>query len=132
MFIKFKVKQYVENLGGKDPEDRWTRDSTASTVWVECAKLCKEYRYDTLPVDFDVKPGDTIYLLYALYSTADSFGSDSGNYELLEVHQHIDKARLRENYYKNSKDYSLPWIGYFDSLDELRIEEFVVQDFEEE
>jgi hypothetical protein len=55
----------------RDYEDEWDRDDTYTSWSVNGVLLSKGDRWDTgeVPVDFDVKPGDTVYLLYAIYST---------------------------------------------------------------
>ena len=39
------------------------------------ALLVENFEHDSLPIKNTYKPGDKVYLLYAVYSTGDSFGT---------------------------------------------------------
>jgi len=126
MFIEFEVNQTSWVTHAADPEDRWDRDSTDGDVSIHSAKLVSEQSYDSLPAPDDVDTGSTIYLVWAKYGTGDSFGSDGGKYELLEMCLSQEEADKRAKYYENVRDYSVPWHGYFEWLDGVYIERFTL------
>lgn len=133
-FIKFEVNQRSWSTGGYDPEDSWSRDSTDGTVDIRGAVKVKEDGYDTLAIEKDVSVGDVVCLVWAQYSTGDSFGRDGGQYELLEVVADRAEAEGRKHHYENVKHDGtygaegayLPWFGYFESLDGIYVDAFVV------
>lgn len=126
-YVKFEVSvdTWVTRQG--DPEDEWDSDSTDGTVTVESAKLVADDAYNTLQASFDVKAGDVIWLVWAQYSTGDSFGSYGGRYELCSVFDNEIDALIEKERLQGVDDYSMPWIGYFESLDFIRAEAFTVQ-----
>lgn len=86
----------------------------------------------------DFKPGDVAYVVWAEWSTGDSFGrAERGSREALAILKNgIDAFDLQRKLslaedgafkWKSSDGDTfesgyLPWGGYFDSLDEIRIE----------
>lgn len=126
-YIKFDVQVETYSIGGYDPEDSWSRDSTEGSCYVTGATIVEKDGYDTLGVEEDISSGDTIYLVWAEYTTGDSFGRDAGNYELLEVFTDAQAACDRVAYWENISDYSVPWIGHFESLDGVHVTTLEVQ-----
>jgi hypothetical protein len=84
-FIKLDVHVDSWSTGGYDPDDRWSRNSTNGNVSIMNAYVTKEDGYNVLPSKVNVEAGDQIYVVWAQYSTGDSFGSDGGQYEILEI-----------------------------------------------
>jgi hypothetical protein len=125
-YIKFDVTENRYNTSERDPHDEWSRASTDANVAVNSATKVDEDGFNTLGID-DVAIGDTIFLLWATYYTGDSFGSDGGNYELLEVCKTEDEAHERELFYRCVTDYSVPWNGYFNGLESTHIDSFTLQ-----
>jgi hypothetical protein len=93
-----------------------------------------EKSYRDFPVDFEPQYGVAYYLLYAIYSTGDSFGHDEGAeieyYGLFKPDEVEAGKRLMAALKANKKEYSIefegksyhcPWTGYFESLDELEL-----------
>jgi len=128
MYIQFEVEVESWVTSEADSEDIWDRDSTDGSVSVVGASLVSDNKYDTLPAPEGVNVGDTLYLIWAQYGTGDSFGSDGGKYELLEVCRTKEAAEERKKYYINVTDYSVPWNGYFEWLQSLNIEEFILEE----
>jgi hypothetical protein len=103
------------------------------------------YLDDEFTVDFDVAPGDMVYVLSMIYSTGDTFGRSDGNGEILWVFK--DRARAmaaREVWAKACQEnyvYSVqfetdsgttatmhnPAAGYFEQLQDLNLDIFLVQ-----
>lgn len=126
MYIHFDVETESWVTSEPDSDDKWDRSSTDGSVSVRSAELSTINSFDSLPAPEGVSIGDTIYLLWAQYGTGDSFGSDGGNYELLEICRTKEKAQERFSYYENVTDYSVPWNGYFEWLQHLNVDEFTL------
>jgi hypothetical protein len=136
---------YYENLGGYDCDDEWTRDSTAETHSITGIKEVSNNDYhDVCTTDGD----GPFYLLYVIYDTGDSFGTDEGRFEEVLLHRDIEVAKknkkLIETHYSEycKKNGFSPdcwnlelstdegesvrvcpsWIGYFESLVSVEIE----------
>jgi hypothetical protein len=86
----------------------------------------------SLQADFEINAGDTVYAVYAVYSTADSFSESEGEYlELISAHKNVEVAQrnLARINDRASKKLMIefdgggfieryrPWDGYFESLD---------------
>lgn len=121
---------------------------------LEGVSLDKDHYYwaNSCPVDFEVKKGDVVYVIWAEYSSGDSFGRGERNSTDV-VHVFMNKDLAREAYQsllntpvkEHDKDwydswnakfmsdsgeeiiYHRPWLGYFDSLDEIHVEEAIVK-----
>lgn len=129
--------------------DQYDRDDTSSSHNIEGfhAALETDNTYFDLTVPFEPEFGKTYYLLYAVYSTGDSFGHDAGHGieyigfyrdEELDVAKenqrrietHARNARSPQSYSITLKtpsggrtfDQTTPWVGYFESLDYTEIE----------
>ena len=124
--IKFDVRVSTHSVGGLDPDDVWSRDSTEGSVEIVGARLEAKDGYDCLFTDKEVAPGATVWLVWAEYTTGDSFGSDGGNYELLEICHSAEDAESRKTHFAGVTDYSVPWNGYFENLDSLNVSELVL------
>lgn len=78
-----------------------------------------------------VKKGDTVYVVVVKYGTGDTFSHSEGNAYIEGVYQYKGQAsKVVEDI--NTKAYCKlgkypPWIGYFESLDDVLIEERVVE-----
>ena len=68
-----------------DPNDEWDRDSTDTSHHIY--GIQKAQKYGDLECSFELLPNKTYYLLYYLYDTGDSFGSDTGNIEFVGLYQ---------------------------------------------
>lgn len=81
--------------------------------------------------NLDIKNGDKIYIVYAVWSTGDSFGqSDNSESECFGLFKDVDSAKELAAKLESSSEmkdfvtsdgqvfnhYSLPWDGYFESL----------------
>lgn len=133
-----------------DPEDRWDRNDTAASWTFNHVSIVKENEYWDVAVPFEVKEGDWIYIVAAIYSTGDSFGHDEAaccEYidAFVDKHRADDCARAMEFTLKSYNDRTekkavwareddsigkldyVPWNGYFESLDEVRCEKLEVR-----
>jgi len=125
-YIKFNVSVARENIGGEYEDDSWSRDSYIGSCSILSAKIVKDDGYDTLAVAEDLKAGAIIFLVWAEYTTGDSFGSDGGNYELLQVFTDADSAVASRMFYENDTRSYHPWQGYFESLDGIFVETMIL------
>lgn len=135
-----------------DPDDSWSRDSTSEEHCIVGLKEVPEGKYYDVGVTDG--PVDELYLLYGIYSTGDSFGTDSGRIEFVSLHR--DKAVAEENarrIEKNADDFRresrhttssysvelltdegetfkfcVPWNGHFESLDWITVERVDVKE----
>lgn len=110
--------------------------------------LSDEKKYHDLVVDYDLKEGDIVYLVYGTYSTGDSFGSCNGCIEFVDVFKTEQKAwDCRNALVKEQKDkdgntvwsveyltesdktlkFHVPWFGYFEHLDDVYVVELIVE-----
>lgn len=136
-YIKFEVDQRSWNVGGSDPDDEWSRDSYDGEVIIVGAELVEEDNYNTLGTEHEFAVGDVCYLVWAQYSTGDTFARDGGQYELLEVYPTREAAEERQKVYENLTDSRsddvgqaigyVPWLGYFEYLDFVEVKALVIQ-----
>jgi hypothetical protein len=61
-------------------EPEWDRDDTDSSWSFNHVEVVTEKDSWDFAVPFDVKVGDTVYVVAAIYSTGDSFGHDDRYY----------------------------------------------------
>jgi len=137
--IEITDESYSEEM--REPQDDgWDRgDSSVShNITGFRAAPEKEGKYYDLVVPYEPEFGVTYYVLYAVYSTGDSFGHDSGaGIEFIGFYTEDELDVAKENLRKvetsrQAEDYSVilkvpsgsrtfdqhtPWVGYFESLD---------------
>lgn len=131
---------HTEVISVADPDDQWDRDSTRSSYTLTRACISK---HGDCPIS-NVNEGDTVHVVWASYVTGDTFGSDSA-IEFLAAFKDVKKANQlvrKLNEYAPS-DYAgweigieldegeiyklyIPWLGYFEHLEELNITEVTV------
>lgn len=146
LFLDLVTSSYGHETSEVDPTDEWSRASTETSWTVHGIRLQDKAGYESLRADFPVQVGDAVHVLYAVYSTGDSFGHDEGaSFEFLSVHKNYDVAvrnlRAVEGRTRTNGNYSMtlefdsgakverhcPWDGYFESLDYVRLETMIVQ-----
>lgn len=141
--LQVHYDSHTDNLGGYDPEDEWSRDSTRSTYYPTHVTISPS-QYGDCPIS-DCEVGDKVYLVWADYQTGDTFGSDSA-VEFLAAFKHkgyahrcVDQANLSKK--GNSYNWSInvkldggeqytvniPWLGYFEHLEEVHVTELEVR-----
>jgi hypothetical protein len=123
-------------------EEYGPRDCTHTSHYIEGIKEVSEQEGWDLVVPFKPEPRKQYFLVYCLYTTGDSFGWDSGIIEFIGLYEDRDLAdatkKRIENHYKDAKkrdspvevynskgelySISAPWIGYFESLDDVVVE----------
>jgi hypothetical protein len=143
-YLHLNTESYTDVTRDSDPDDRWDADDTSTSWSLRGIMLSDVDGQHALPADFPVEIGDTVYVVYAIYSTGDSFHCADGEYlEVISFHK--DRARANRNMaaangphasrhemtieFENGKKITrhCPWDGYFESLDRVDVESFVVQ-----
>lgn len=140
------------NNDSSDSDEPYSYRGTTSTSWdIQGLRLVDEEdknRYcfhERVQVVFKPEKGKIYHLLFAIYSTGDSFGHDDGRcFEIVGVYKDRKVAELNEKRLREGKpekkglvrlkvegltethDYYRPWTGYFESLDRLDVESFVL------
>ena len=142
--ISVEYYKWTDNLGGSREDDDYSRDSTSTTWNVSGVFLGEDH--NRLSLEGEVQAGDVVWLVYAVWSDGDSFGRDDGaRIDFISVHR--SELIARENADRlldvdsdtewghrvplelddhTILDYTVPWLGYFESLDYVRCERFVV------
>ena len=126
--------EYTEVTRHADPDEQWDADDTDTSHCVRGFKVSDRY-YD-LSVGFEPEYGKTYFLLYATYSTGDSFSNHGGRIEFVDLYEDENVAwenhrrldRHGEGYsakllHESGEEYmfSVPWVGYFESLENLEV-----------
>lgn len=139
-YVKVNADCQIWSIGGEDPDDEWSRDSTDGSVTVLSISEVDEKDYHDICVPFDVVPGKDYYLVWAQYTTGDSFGYDGGWSEFVDLFQTEEKAESArvclddvscQTYLRDDGTeihIYRPWAGYFESLDRLEIETVRLED----
>lgn len=119
-----------------DPDDGWSRDSTAASLNVTGIRRSEAKGYRDITVPFEVKPGQHYFLVWADYNTGDSFGNDDNQYEFIDLFADFDKAKACQKAAEDSNGYGMkhirgdgtemethvPWHGYFESLNGINVD----------
>lgn len=127
---------------GRGSYAKWSESYSNSFEYVSLEK--DEFGVDKVPVDFEVSEGDIVYIVWAEWSSGDSFGrSDSGQSEVVHIFKDADLAFecleiLKKNQSKHDPylgrevsfktdsgkeiNYYRPWFGYFESLSGIHLE----------
>lgn len=120
----------------RDESDSWDRGNTDTNNYIKGIIIPENERYYDLDTEFDVELGKEYYLLYAEYGTGDSFGSDGGQISFILLYKTLEKALVAQSILEVAKGYSaviktedgkdltysIPWNGYFESLDKIDVE----------
>lgn len=79
----------------------------------------------TIPkTEFEAEPRTQVYAAIAHYSDGDTFGSSHGHVYVGGVYGSYDRAveKTKEFEAISKGDYSVPWTGYFSSLESVSVE----------
>ena len=132
--------QYTDTTRHADPDEMWDADSTSTSHDVYSFEVVGDKHYHDLMVGFDCEYDRDYYLLYALYSSGDSFSNHEGNIEYIGMFEDAELAikneKIINDQYRSNKDnytYNLfddagtkyklcaPWCGYFECLDDVDV-----------
>lgn len=139
MKVYYKIKTTTIDTTTPDPEDKWDRASTSSDhIFPSEVFLSKESLfYDYFSTGLDLKSGDHIWLVFAVWSTGDSFGYDEdacqecfAAYKTPELAYKargmLETARKKVELPEGFRVDYLPWKGYFESLSYVEVVEVTV------
>jgi hypothetical protein len=127
-----------------DPDDSWDRDNTDGSIDSVSAEYVEQgedrgYRgmgWGDGDYDIDARPGDIVHVVIAQYGTGNTFGQDGCQISVMDVFKDNSDAvslyaALRDvkdfSVKHNGRDYYVPWVGYFEWLQDLDIRTLVVQ-----
>lgn len=117
----------------------WSKTSEFEVVGAFLNKP-EGYEYETFSLDFQL--GEEAFVFSVIYSDGDTFGHSVGNGEVVWVFKTKEQADKAETlFWENRKAYSIefenedgekitlsnPGSGYFETLDEVRIDRAIVQ-----
>lgn len=144
LYVEYSTNTWVSRPRNSD--DQWDRDDTVSEHTMKYISIAGDNSYPTITYPGVVEPGDKVYLVYAVYSTGDSFGHDESRcLELVSVHKNLDIAEWNykqivgsenDNYntqltlsQDNGLSWSMspPWCGYFERLTYAKVCGFTVK-----
>ena len=101
-----------------------------------------EIKHQVFYSDLNLKPGDEVFVVWAEYSTGDSFGSSSrGSTEVIEIFTSLEEAKDIVDHLHKHTEYQFtgqtvsgrlmnlycPWHGFFEHLDDIHIEHTIIQ-----
>lgn len=146
-YYRIEQDSYHDQIRDPDPEDSWDDGDYEVIVYnvraTEVLNPKNDWDYDFAVPD---EPSGPLYLLWASYTTGNSFGYTAGNFEAVMLHRSLDVAEENENriwdHYERcreqpqDKTYSVvlktddgkefkvstPWIGFFESLTSIHID----------
>jgi hypothetical protein len=123
---------------GSNSNDPWSSEDTHTSWSVTGIRMSSPYAsYGDITADFEVKQGDVLHLVYAIYSTGNSFGmAENGRIDYITVHKDRSIAEMNAEVLRTKKQdehysdwnaiihtdsgilipYHVPWLGYFESL----------------
>lgn len=151
-YIEVDVDSSREYTREPREDDEWDAGCTQTEHTINGLRLLDgEGGYRSAEVLIKPVKGETYHLLYAVYSTGDSFGHYAGaGFEGIGVYKDrkvaelnrtrllegkpvasrksfsFELIRLRVEGTKTTHNYFRPWLGYFESLDKLEIDSFVL------
>lgn len=118
--------------------------SESSSFYVNTASLTKpDESFEKVEIGVDVEVGDIVYALYMTYSSGDSFGSSSGNGEVVWVFKDQTLAYRAVRAIEKDQDkqaltfetdigtmvrLSNPAYGYFECLENVDVVELLVEE----
>lgn len=146
--LKVISLSHNERTRDPNPKDDWDRGDTITSYTLENVLMGESTWYDLL-YDGELSLGDAVHIVYAIYSTGDSFGHDTdGMIEFITAHRNLNVAKhnkvVAESCNNDNNDYTSsvmltfddgqsfrftpPWNGYFESLSRVDIFTAIIGD----
>ncbi len=148
MKIYVQHKQYCTNSTQSD--ESYSEWSASYDSEITGASLSPKYGDEEFEVSFECTPGIPVFVLSMTYTTGDSFGSSSGNLEILWVFKDPETALNAKQVWETAcynhdnsltyDDYSVqfqdeqqniitlsnPAIGYFEKIENINLSIFLL------
>lgn len=135
--LYLQANSWSESTRDADTDDGWDRGDTYTSWDFLGVSLSKNNRWAEYHESlFDISVGDAVFCVVARYSTGDTFGSDDNcSLCFLEICKTKEEAQtlrselMEANQYSvtiNGIVYHIPWLGYFENLNDIEVLEFVV------
>lgn len=136
--VLMDTRQYVTRVG--DPDDPWDYDDTNCQNTLRGIKL-SDGKYSDVPSPDALQDGDKVYLVWCEYSTGCTFCSNGGQVEYFMAFKDADIALRVTSELRavtsgwsvsldigtgESHNFSIPWTGYFEHLEEVHCDLLVV------
>jgi hypothetical protein len=94
-----------ENVGGYNPEDEWSRDSSRTHWGIRGVSDVFPARYSSF-ASLETNHTGTLYALYAIHSTGDSFGHDEcSQFDIIWIFNDKEKAYAAKDLIKEHADW---------------------------
>ncbi len=121
-----------------DSDNTWDRLNEYYSHEIHGFNIVNERQSRDFCINYKPVPHKPYYLLYAVYSTGDSFHREEGLHEYLDLYENREDAeKAKKEIFDQRKSSSItytsscgkeltfgsPWYGYFDFLDSTEIEE---------
>lgn len=138
--FKIDYDSYTDQTREPYENDGWDRGDTETTNIIHSFKIIDDDYNDGI-IKFDPKYDRPYFLLYVVYGTGDSFGSDSGKIWFVDLYENMETAQANQKIIQDhGEDFSItllseyeegkltkyetsaPWIGYFEWLQDVCIE----------
>lgn len=119
---------YDERDTYDEREDMESSDKDIEWTLTGCYRHRKRWLVESVDIDFDANPGQTVYVVYVRYGAGSTFGHTSGAWEIIGIYEHEDEARsvVKSIEYDTYSGYKC-WEGYFESLERADYESMVVK-----
>lgn len=146
LYLKLVVDEHTIDTSDEDPEPRgrYTYRRTHTDWQPRRIEVSEKDGNTALGVDFDVKPGDIVHCVYAIYSSGGTFlSAENSDFEVISFHKSTEVAVRNHNALmaRKEEDYKMtiefdsgakverhcPWDGYFESLSCVEIFTGIVQ-----
>jgi hypothetical protein len=145
--IQILNKSYTEVVRERDPDEEWDADDTSTSNNVYGFKVAESNSKNQIVdivVDYEIKPDKTYYLVSVIYSSGDSFSHHTGNIDYIMLYDNLEMAEatkkiIEDSYKRKDKEQSYSveilnnngelfiissscWVGYFETLEEVKID----------
>lgn len=139
-----KITENNQEYGQNDDSDFHSTNSSFYYEFIKNNDEISSENWETINIDYDPNKYKKLYLVYATYSTGDSFGHQAGAeiefFDLYPDEEMANEAKKQIQFrsdeeqlcYVSSNGTGVkignPWNGHFESLDYINIEEFDVSE----
>jgi len=129
-YARIEFRSHETQTRFPNEDDDWDRgDIHVNWTIPDVFRLTKERDYYSEPVSFEPQKGETYYMVYAIWSTGDSFGSysqsDCESFGLYQTRKEAEDRVKELSAPREENKYRHPWDGYFESLDKIDIKEVI-------